>query len=188
MFSCRFSIRARWLACTLRCFLSSTAQHRGLDTKRVLETPIPFNPTSGATTRANPRYHGFHHRRSPCARSRRARARRRPSREQAKAQYQRTHHRPCRALVANPKRHSRHCQRVCALKNPTLVVDADIPSDMTPSRLSSSTHSATLTPRNPHTKSSGSRPRTKTKRRPSSASCKMAHTHPCHSSKPTPCM
>jgi hypothetical protein len=71
------------------------------------------------------------------------------------------------------------------VKECTLTVYADTSADTTPSHPSSSTRSATITPPNPHTKSKGSRPRAKTKRRQSSTSCRMAHTLPCRSSRAT---
>ena len=178
----------------LACFLSSQQPAAaGLTRKRVLPPRTPIQSHSRRATKrpsdqpSSPRYHGLHRQRRAYPSSRRPRARRRPCRQQAKARTQRTLHRPRRAPVANSKRHSGHCQRVCAVKKHIPTSYADLLADTTPSHPSFSTHSATPTPPSPHTKSKGSRPLAMTKRRRSSTNCVTAHTLPCHSSRATPC-
>ena len=137
------------------CFHSSsklrtTGLTRSASSKPRTHSASPFSPTRRATTQATPpRYHGLHRRQRPAYASSRRRCPgtcRRPSRKQAKARTQRTLlHRPCRAPVANSKRHSGHCQRVRAGKEPTSTAHTDTPTDTTPSHPSSSTHLATLT-------------------------------------------
>ena len=137
------------------CFHSSsklrtTGLTRSASSKPRTHSASPFSPTRRATTQATPpRYHGLHRRQRPAYASSRRRCPgtcRRPSRKQAKARTQRTLlHRPCRAPVANSKRHSGHCQRVRAGKERTSTAHTDTPTDTTPSHPSSSTHLATLT-------------------------------------------